>query len=419
MQKGPILWIDAPAACPERPKPVGRVTRVKHADALRGASQLAIGATKGITQLAQDLHRTIASGPALLGSPLQGPASLLTQAIYGTIVGATDAVGSSIELAVSQLAPLLGESTPSPQQRGVVAALNGVLGDYLEHSQNPLAIKMALCTRGAPLALSPRELTTALGKPSPKLLVLLHGSCMHELQWTRHGHDHGLALARDQGYTPVYLRYNSGLHISTNGAEFAEQMESLVAAWPGPIDEIALLGHSMGGLVARSACHSGERKRHHWRTLVRKLACLGSPHHGAPLERAGNWVETLLGVTPYTAPFVRLGQIRSAGVTDLRFGNVLDEHWEGKDRFALAQDQRTKLSLPKGVACYAIAASKSAKPSEAPLGDGMVSVESALGRHRDPERTLGFPDANQTVVYGANHLGLLDHREVYASLSRG
>lgn len=382
------------------------MSRSSRGDALRGASKLAIGATKGVTQLVEELHRTIASGPALLGSPLEGPAALLTRAIYGSIRGTTDLVGASIDAAIDQVAPLLGNGVPSSQQQAVVAALNGVLGDYLQKSQNPLATQMAF-----------REPGDTLGPASRKLVVLVHGSCMWEGQWTQDGHDHGLALARDHGFAPLYLRYNSGLHISTNGAQLADLLESVVHGWSEPIEEIMLLGYSMGGLVARSACHAAEKKQLRWRTLLRKLVCLGSPHHGAPLERAGNWVEAMLGVTPYTAPFVRLAQIRSAGVTDLRYGNVLDEHWSGQDRFALAADRRTNLPLPTGVDCHAIAASTSRAPNNAPLGDGMVPVDSALGRHADPTLEVRFPEENQSIVYAANHLDLLDSPTAYRLLS--
>jgi pimeloyl-ACP methyl ester carboxylesterase len=228
------------------------------------------------------------------------------------------------------------------------------------------------------------------------------------------GHDHGAALARDLGFTPVYLNYNSGLHVSTNGRAFAELLERLVAGWPVPVDELVILAHSMGGLVSRSACHAAERAGHAWRRKLRKLVCLGSPHHGAPLERGGHWVDLLLGVSRYSAPLASLGMVRSAGVTDLRFGNVLDEHWEGRDRFAHAGDSRSRLELPAGVRCYAIAATKTLHDAGGKLaGDGLVPVESALGRHQKPELTLRFPRTHQWIGFGMGHLDLLNRAEVY------
>lgn len=385
-----------------------------HVDDLRGASRLAVEATQGLTDLVETMHRTIAGGPAILGRPLEGPARLLTAPIYGSIRAVTQVVGAGIDLALAQLAPLLGASTPGPEREAVRAVLNGVLGDYLRETGNPLAIEMRLRHAGRPLELERDELHAALPQASGTLLVLVHGSSRNDLQWNRHGHDHGAALARDLGYTPVYLHYNSGLHVSTNGHAFAALLEHITRAWPTPLEGIVIIGHSMGGLVARSACHSAEAASHVWRRSLRKLICLGSPHHGAPLERRGSWLHFLLGVSRYSAPLARLGRIRSAGVTDLRFGNVLDEHWEGRDRFALSGDPRTQLALPDGVECYAIAATSAREASGTLPGDGLVPVDSALGRHAKAELTLGFPDANQRIAYGMGHLDLLDRAEVYA-----
>jgi pimeloyl-ACP methyl ester carboxylesterase len=173
-----------------------------------------------------------------------------------------------------------------------------------------------------------------------------------------------------------------------------------------PVEELVLLGHSMGGLVARNACLVGERAGHRWFASLRKLICLGAPHHGAPLERGGNQLERAFAITRYSAPLARLGRIRSAGVTDLRHGNVLDDHWVGLDRFASGEDLRCPMPLPEGVACYAIAGS----------ADRMVPVDSALGRHARADLTLAFPPDHQRIVAGANHLDLLDHPEVWAQL---
>ena len=370
-----------------------------HVDDLRGAGRLVIEATRGVTALVEAMHLTIAGGPAILGQPLAGPARLATGLVYGAVRGVTAVVGAGIEVVLAQLAPILGASAPGPERAAVLAALNGVLGDYLAATSNPLAIEMRVRHEGA---------------CGSRLLVLVHGSSMCDRQWTQAGHDHGAALARDLGYTPVYVHYNSGLHISTNGRALADQLERLVAAWPTPVDDLALLGHSMGGLVARSACHAGAD--HAWRSRLRALITLGSPHHGAPLERGGNWIEVLLGVSRYSAPLARLGKLRSAGVTDLRYGNVLDEHWHGRDRFERRADDRCPLPLPAGVRCYTIAGSLSPGPAARLRGDGLVPVDSALGLHATPALTLGFPDAHRLIAYGTGHVQLLGSPAVYDTL---
>jgi hypothetical protein len=397
------------------PHRASRKTR-NSVDDLRGATRLAVEATRGVTDLVEAMHHQIAGGPRILGRPLEAPARLVTGPVYGSIRRVTRLVGAGIDAALAGLAPLLGEGAPGLRREALLAALNGVLGDYLAESGNPLAIEMRLRHRGHPLELERRALRLALPRAGGKVLVLVHGSCLNDRHWARSGRDRGAALARDLGFTPVYLHYNSGLHISVNGRAFAALLERLVAAWPTPIEELVIVAHSMGGLVSRSACHHGEAAGHAWRRKLRALVCLGSPHHGAPLERGGHWVDLLLGISRYSAPLARLGKIRSAGVTDMRFGYVLDEHWEGRDRFAHARDGRTPLELPAGVQCFAIAATKALRAGGGRPGDGLVPLDSALGRHARPELTLGFPEAHQWIAHGMGHIDLLGRAEVYAKI---
>jgi len=186
-----------------------------------------------------------------------------------------------------------------------------------------------------------------------------------------------------------------------------------------PTKELVLIGHSMGGLVARSACHYGALTDQKWVRRIDKLVFLGTPHHGAPLERGGNWVDILLSVSPYVAPFARLGKIRSAGITDLRYGNLVDEDWEGRDRFARTGDVRQAVPLPEGAACYAIAATTGKRTRnlrDRLIGDGVVPLESALGRHADARFDLGLPPSRQWIGREMNHLDLLDHPEVYVKV---
>jgi pimeloyl-ACP methyl ester carboxylesterase len=383
---------------------------------LRAASRLAIEATVAITAAVEKMHATIAAGPAVLGRPLDGPASLFTGLAYVGVRGATERVGAAIDLGLAQLAPLLGESTPGPERAALLSALNGVLGDYLAQVGNPLAIEMELALRPPAAAADPAETAAPVraGGPTRKrLLVLVHGSCMNDRQWLRGGHDHGEALARELGYEAAYLHYNSGLHISTNGREFAQRLEELVHAGPAAVEEIVVVAHSMGGLVTRSACHAAEQADLRWRRALRSIVFLGTPHHGAPLERGGNWADVLLGASSYSAPLARLATIRSAGVTDLRYGNVLDEHWQGRDRFEMASDPRSPVPLPTGVACFAVAGDLGTRLLRDVVGDGLVPVASALGQHADPGKTLAFAPENTWTASGVGHLGLLDGGELF------
>jgi pimeloyl-ACP methyl ester carboxylesterase len=393
----------------------------RHLTDLRGASRLAIDATKGLVDLVEAMHQSIAGFAGVLGKPGPGRTRGISGFVYRTIRGTTGLVGGGIDAVLARLLPLLDATSSSRRREVVLAALNGVLGDYLAATSNPLAIPMRLRRNGRPLQLSRQALAGKIGPPSARVVILVHGLCVSDLQWQRKGHDHGAALARDLGYTPVYLHYNTGLHVSSNGRAFAGLIEVLLEQWPVTVKELVIIGHSMGGLVARSACRYGALAGHDWPKRLRKLVFLGTPHHGAPLERGGHWVDVILGVSPYTAPFARLGKIRSAGVTDLRHGNLLDEDWEGHDRFGHAQDLRQPVPLPKRVQCYAIAATtgnRAGDLSDRVLGDGLVPVESALGRHADSRLTLSIPKSRQWVGYGMNHLDLLSHPEVYAVMKR-
>ena len=231
---------------------------------------------------------------------------------------------------------------------------------------------------------------------------------------------------RSSASRPVYLHYNSGRAIATNGQELAERLQALIGAWGAPVSEIQVVAHSMGGLVMRSACHVAETEDLAWRDRLRKIVFLGTPHLGAPLERGGNWLTLALDHSSYTAAFARLGRLRSAGITDLRFGQVLPSG-DG-DRFAPGGGPAAALPLPRRVACYAIAATLSKSPAPSPslgalgavksvLGDGLVRVASALGDDADPARSLGIPADRRCVVYDTTHLDLLDSPEVYARIA--
>jgi pimeloyl-ACP methyl ester carboxylesterase len=383
---------------------------------LRGAARLATDATKGLTDLVEAMHERITRLPGWPADEL-GRTSGITGLVYQSVRGVTHLVGGSLDALLGLLAPELDQlalpQVSSPEREAVLAALNGVLGDYLVATSNPLATTMSLRRHGLPI--EPGALTTG------RLLVLVHGLCMNDRQWSPHGHDYGAALARDAGYTPVYVHYNTGQHVSINGRALAALLDPLVRAWPQALERVAIVGHSMGGLVARSALHQARQAGQPWAAQVSDLVFLGTPHHGAPLERAGNWVDVILGATPYAAPFARLGKVRSAGITDLRHGNLLDEDWVGRDRFALSPDRRQIVPLPEGVRCAALAASLTQKPGarrDRFLGDGLVPLPSALGQHADPARALAFEPDRQCTVQGASHLDLLSHPAVYDQLRR-
>ena len=411
-----------------KPKP-SKKSPLKHLrpSDLRAVAQLATQATSGVTTMAEGVHHAVLGTMGLNGGKRAAQTGGLTGFVYRTVHGVTELVGKGLQAAFTKLEPLLAELVDAPpdsaEREAVLAALNGVLGDRLEQSHNPLATPMVLRYQGRALnPLNPPPMPQASGK----VLLLIHGLCMNDLQWTpphtEVGTGTGTAvtdiaatLAAEQGYTPIYLRYNTGRHTSQNGRELATLLEQALAHWPTPVEELTVVVHSMGGLVIRSALQIAQLGGLQWPEQLKNIVFLGTPHHGAPLERAGNWLDMVLGSTPFSKPFAKLGHLRSSGITDLRYGYVQDADWTGQDRFKRKPDSRLPLPLPHGVACYTVAATTAAKRSplvERLVGDGLVPLPSALGQHANPQHQLAFAKANQAIVYRTNHMAMLHSPEV-------
>jgi pimeloyl-ACP methyl ester carboxylesterase len=397
-----------------RPAPKNPLKHLRATD-LRAIAQLATQATAGVARMAEGVHQSVWSSMGVPGGQSPGTTRGLTGLIYQSVQGVTQWVSKGLDVAFARLQPLLerieGEPPETPEREAVLAALNGVLGDRLLASHNPLATPMTLRYRGRALDW---QALPSMPEASDKVLLLIHGLCMNDLQWqAKHQDqvvDHGAALAAALGYTPLYLRYNTGLHTSQNGHQLASLLEQLLTHWPTPIKELTVVAHSMGGLLTRSAVYYAKQDGLRWPGLLKNIVFLGTPHHGAPLERAGNWIDVILGSTPYSRPFAKLGQLRSAGITDLRYGHLLDVDWQGRDRFQRQPDKRQHVPLPEGVACYTVAAMTAAKRSalvDRLLGDGLVPLHSALGRHDEPQRNLVFTAASQSIAYRTNHMALL------------
>ncbi|MFY2763457.1 alpha/beta fold hydrolase [Arenimonas sp. MALMAid1274] len=336
-------------------------------DAL-GVAQLSIDGVLSVTELVEHLHAAISQGAALPAGPGAPRTRGLPGFVYGRVRDVVRGVGWGIQTA---LTPFRGRLRVDRVEREHLrAALNGISGDWLARAGNPLAIPMRLKFDG-------RE-------PGNRIAVFVHGLCMHDRQWPR-GEGSMHAAARDLGYTPVYLHYNSGQSVSVNGAEFSRQLDALLADWPRRVDKLAVVGHSMGGLVTRQACAHAETEGATWLQSLRTLVFLGTPHRGSSIERAGTQFDFALGMSPYSEPFARLGRRRSLGIRDL-----------GRDH--------SDAELPPGVDTYVVAGKLAGH------NDGLVSVRSALG--------LPVPEDRQVIVDGAGHLSLMRHPEAVATLER-
>jgi pimeloyl-ACP methyl ester carboxylesterase len=351
---------------------------------LQATGELAGSAVGGTALFIREAHAGIASRPFGLLGPLAMPVRAIHDRVSNAAYRGVAAALAAGPRALVKLTP--GNGIPAADTlRGSMAlgALNGAIGDRLADTGNPLALEMSF--RG-----SPEPLTR-------KLVVFVHGLCETDEAW-RLGRTppYGARLHEELGYTPLYLRYNTGLRIPDNGRRLAALLDDVVRDWPLPVDEIALVGHSMGGLVARSACHQGGD----WARSVRHVFCLGSPHLGAPLEKGAHAVGYALDRLPETRALAKLVNGRSLGIKDLRLGSCAEQDLE---------------EVPfLDCATYYFVGATLTKSKKSLVGDLLVQFPSASGQGR--KRKIPFEIDNGMHLPNANHLQLLNHPAVYEQL---
>ena len=393
-----------------------------HISDIRELAQLLTLALPAAVEITEAVHQAVLSGMGIKGRD-EGKTSGITGLVYKGVHGAANTLGSGINGLLTRLPPTppLHHIPETPKRAALIATLNGVMGDALVESHNALATPMTLRYQGEPLDW--QAMPTDLPREG-RVLLMVHGLCMNDLQWQTlyQGEpvNHGEQLANALGYQPFYVRYNSGLPIAQNGQALALLLEQLLTHWPGDLKEITIMGYSMGGLVARSTCHHAGVAGLTWPAHLANLIFLGTPHHGAPLEHAGHWLEQLLPASAYTEPFVRLTRLRSTGIKDLRHGKVI-ETLAPPDPAVPMRDPREPLPLPCGVNCYAIAATTAAKRSllaDRLIGDGLVPLRSALGQHSEVRHQLAFIPAHTLIVYRTSHMALLGSPQVGQQLLR-
>ncbi len=299
-----------------------------------------------------------------------------------------------------------------------VSVINGVIGDHLERFDIGLSRDMQFYKSGNPISISKSDLKQ-MGV-SGKICILVHGLVSDETMWQFSGstNDYGSLLSKDLNYTPFYTRYNSGRHISDNGKDLDLLIETLIKNAPGSIKEIVFICHSMGGLVTRSACYYGGKRKAKWVQLTKKILFIGSPHHGAPLEKFGNLVTTVLDKIPN--PFVFLTKkainLRSAGIKDLRYGLLVEEDWKGKDPDSFANSEKTHVPLLPHTQYYVITGTVMKNPNHFLsqfFGDAIVGKWSAKGKSGNSKYDLTFSDKHIREFPGIHHIQLMHDERVY------
>jgi pimeloyl-ACP methyl ester carboxylesterase len=380
-------------------------------DELNALGDLAGIAAAGIADQIRDTHGGIAArvfgrlGPS--ATPVRAIHNRVAAAAYAGAAGLTGAVVRGGARAVSMTRP---EEAPSmqdsPSGRLLAGALNGAWGDALDRRGSPLTTPMTIRRHGANLE-------------ATRIAIFVHGLCETDDAWRLGAARHvpyGDRLEAELGYASLYVRYNSGLHISDNGRRLAELLDALVVDWPVPVSEIVLIGHSMGGLVARSACHYGRGEG--WKVNVRHVFTLGTPHRGAPLEQAANVACSALSLLPETRGFAAPLRNRSAGIKDLRYGYLLDEDWREFDPDAFLQNTGRQIPFLDTANHYFVCATVAADPDarlSRIVGDLLVLRASAWSHGGRGER-MTFPVDHYRHVGGATHFDLLNHPAIYEQL---
>lgn len=388
---------------------------------LRAAAALAGRGVAATTTMIRDLHLSLARRAFTAGGPAAKPAQLLHDAIsttvYTTVSTAARFAGTATGVAAAARAatdPSYRPLAERPKGNVALGALNGAWGDWLDRTRSPLALRMT------------KRYDDRATAPTGDVAVWLHGLCETDAAWRlkahEHYHDprstHGSRLYAECGLTPVYVRYNTGLHISANGRTLDDVLTGLVEEWPVPITRLTLIGHSMGGLVIRAAAARGCEHDARWVDLVKRVVYLGSPHLGAPLEVGAAIATRALRKLPETKPLGDALASRSVGIKDLRYGDVLDADWsELADLDAHRSEPANCAPLLDGAEHYFIGATIGARhdtPVARIVGDALVPFASASGT--GPNRTLGLDVDRGRHLAGLHHFDLLNHPRVYAVL---
>ena len=400
----------------------------RQVDELRSLARLGFDELRRATGGIGDVHRAVAerafgaSGRG--GLPARTLHDAISNGVYAGLGGAARLAGIAADAGLGRRAVRDGRRlSASPRGALLVGALNGLIGDALERERNDLHQPMSVRAGGRPVPLDPSALAGAHPGAGRRVVVFLHGLMETEFSWRvgagADGETYATRLRRDLGCTPVAVRYNSGRHISENGLSLADLLSELVAQWPAEVESVALVGHSMGGLVARSACHQGGERGDDWVGLVRHVISLGTPHMGAPLAQGVHWMSAALGAVPETRPFAGFLRRRSAGIRDLRQGSLVDADWRDCDPDALRTAACQEVPLLEGATHCFVAATVTRSgrdPVGRLLGDCLVLQPSASGRSRT--RRIPFDEEHGAHVGGAHHLALLNHPRVYERMLR-
>ncbi len=303
----------------------------------------------------------------------------------------------------------------------IESALNGVMGDKLEDRKSKRAIQPNFRVKNKDVSAEDLKIEESLQKSDGKVILFIHGLMADEVLWeepTRGKKGYGPRLAEEKNYCVLYVRYNTGRHISENGRSISRLINTLASTYPNVIKSITIIAHSMGGLVIRSSCHYAGIEGHTWTKKIDRIFLIGVPNDGAFLEKLGHLTTSILrNIWNFQTKLIaKIADERSNGIKDLRWGFLVDEDWQNPNANDLVGVKRTEIPPLEGVKYFIIVGTLMENENNVIsqyFGDGLVGKKSATGESSSILNSQEEAFLEYRVFPKINHISILTDDTIY------
>ncbi len=393
-------------------------------DEVAGLARLAGAVVDQLTIPVRDTHRAVADRVFRAVGPVATPVRLVHDtvagAVYASVRGGSRLIGAGAGTALAAVNGWRPRRSVSATPLGAtgLAFASGLLGDWLEGRADDLIVSTTLTHHGRPVDVSDGGVG-GVAAPTDRVVVFVHGLAETTGSWAWYSTDddgahvptYGERLA-EVGWTPLEVGYNTGRPVADSGDDLAALLDEVVSSWPVPVAEVALVGHSMGGLVVSAAAHRGLAEDHAWVPQTSHVVTLGTPHTGSWLAKGAAGAVRVLDVLPETRGLGGIIDLRSAGIRDLTHG------WRPEPDPEAPDDEIQELAalLPGAKHAY-VAATLGATEGHTLsrlLGDGLVHMTSSTA-----PSGAGGPNIAVRHHPGVGHIRLVHHPAVADDLVTG